>query len=71
MDHSRMADGHLIANGRGKTFEGSVDNGVVLDVRLVTNGDGVHITSDHRIKPNGQLPTGSNVTHKTRATGHE
>lgn len=50
-----VADRHIAANVCGRIVIRAMDHGAILDIGFVTDLYIVHITPDHRVKPNGAV----------------
>src|SRR5208337_1335443 len=59
MQHRLMAHRDAFANDQRKKAGIAVQSGVVLNVRFVSNRDGIHIAADGAVRPHaGALPDG-------------
>jgi hypothetical protein len=64
-----MANGDVIADDTGQVVS-QVEDGVVLDVGVVADGDAVDVAPEHRVTPDARIIPQGHIAQHHRALGN-
>jgi hypothetical protein len=69
--HGIVRNGNIVANYQSRALVSTMQNGPILNVGVVTDYNGMHITPYHCIKPNRAIVAHGNIAYDYRTIGQK